>query len=257
MAANSIEINSEVSKLIPRPILHLGVNYFLQHQRSFDINSFMSNSYNSSNYSQIPTITQTGADWANDNLKVGISYAHGDYTFFKENTPMVFLEVDNKNGKSNYNKHLNRTQWTHPVNIGGTLNRVGSSYGGGDAVTGLTTEWDFTATEFQDQVIELNQKLFYRDNTITLPLSKVDFVTNVQNTLKYQNSRYGSSVLPGIYNVNTFYQPIRFRFGIIDPEDGKSIILGEPSDELLLGVKGGYFEPQDDYYYYDWTLKFK
>jgi len=85
MASNSIEITNEKSKLLPSPILSLGANYFLQHKRNLDFNTFISNSYTSSNYSQQPSATQTGVDWANDSLKVGVSYIHNnEYNFFKE-----------------------------------------------------------------------------------------------------------------------------------------------------------------------------
>lgn len=257
MASNSIEINNEKSKLLPRPILSLGANYFLQHKRNLDFNTFISNSYTSSNYSQQPSATQTGVDWANDSLKVGVSYIHNnEYNFFKENTPMLFMEVLNTNGKGNHNRHINRSQWTHPVNKTGSLNRTATNYGGGDAL-GLITEWDFNATEFQDQIIELNQQFFYYNSAITLPLRKVDFVTINTNNLKYQRSIYGSSITTGQYVVNTFNQPIRFRFAVIDDENPNGVILGEPSDVLIVGVKSGYFEPDNDHYIYDWTLKFK
>ena len=247
----------KVSCLIPKPILSLGCNYFLQHQRPFDFATFINNTYTSSSYSQQPSLTQTGVDWANDSLKVGISYAHGnDWDFFKENTPMIFMEVLNTKGKGNQNRHLNRSQWTHPVNRSGTLNRTATNYGGGDAL-GLITEWDFTASEFQDQVIELNQQYLYYNSSITLPQRKVDFVTINTNNLKYQRSIYGSHIDNFQYVVNTFNQPIRFRFGVIDDENPNGIILGEPSDVLIVGVKSGYFEPDDDHYIYDWTLKFK
>lgn len=257
MASNSIEINNEKSKLIPKPILSLGCNYFLQHKRSLDFSTFINNTYNSSNYSQQPSLTQTGVDWANDSLKVGVSYAHGnDWEFFKENTPMIFMEVLNTKGKSSANKHLNKSQWTHPVNRSGSLNRVNTNYGGG-TTTGVISEWDFIATEYQDQIIELNQQSLYYNSSITLPQRKVDFVTLNTNNLRYQRSIYGSAIQTGQYVVNTFNQPIRFRFGVIDNGNPNGVILGEPSDVLILGVKSGYFEPDDDHYIYDWTLKFK
>jgi len=77
------------------------------------------------------------------------------------------------------------------------------------------------------------------------------------NQLKYQRGgRMSPTGNPGEYVVNTFIQPIRFRFGYIDPTDGKSVILGNPSEILYIKPKWGYFTPQDDTYIYDWVITF-
>lgn len=61
----------------------------------------------------------------------------------------------------------------------------------------------------------------------------------------------------GMRAINTFVQPIRFRFACIDPADGRSVIIGPPSEKLLMYPKYGYFTPDDDHYVYDWALKFE
>lgn len=242
---------------IPTPIIGLGNNFFLQHQRNtLDITTFSNTNFTRSSRREVGTLTQIGSDWANDTLKVTLSYAKNeDYSFFLSNKPMIFLEVLN-----NYNRVTNRqrnlSMWSHPVNSLGALNRTGSNYGGGDP-SSLTTEWDFIPTEeFKDQTIELNFKWFQRSG-VTLPYRLVDYVTNGGNQLKYQR---GYALVPtgsGDRVINTFQQPIRFRFGYIDPTNNKSVHLGEPSEVLYISPKWGRFDLDDDTYVYDYQIKRK
>ena len=257
MAGANIEINKkEASNALPIPIIGLGCNFVLQHKRSQDFNTFINDTYSFGLNTILPGVeTKTGVDWANSNLRVGISFAKTENdSYFLDNTPMVFLEVLSSINNSNVNKRLNKSQYTHPVNFPAPLNRTGTNYGGGDAL-GLITEWDFTKKAFEEEVIELNQQFLYRDNNVVLPIRLVDFVSNMSNNLKYQRRFYGAPIEPGVGMVNTFNQRIQFRFAILDPKDGKSIILSNPSEPLLIRVKWGRFEPQDDTYVYDWEIK--
>lgn len=241
---------------VPIPIITLGSNYILQHKLTDSITTFINTNYSSTNYG-FPQVTQDGNAWANDNLKVGISYVddNKDYSLFLNQRPMVFLEVLNQNKKSNGKGRLKRPQWTHPPNYKGALNRTSTNYGGGDA-SSLKTEWDFTSLKpFIETEIEINPQGFYKQNP-TLPQRWVDFVFNSANNLKWQRSNALTPTGNGNFAVNTFKQAIRFRFGHLD-KDGRSIILGEPSEVLIFSPKWGYFQNEDDTYIYDWKLSFQ
>jgi len=239
---------------IPTPIISLGANFFLQHNLNDDITAFMSAMYTSSVDSAFGPETKTGSDWANDKLHFGISFPQG-YTEWLKHTPMLFLEVYNSRAKSNRHKRLQRTQFTHPPSRNGELNRGGSNYGGGDP-SPLVTEWDVTTDGFKEQFVAIDPHLFYRNPSLPMPQRKVDFVTNNGNQLRWAR---GWSLTPtgsGDKAVNTFIQPIRFRFGILD-KDKKTVILGDPSDKILVMPKSGYFTPQDDHYFYDFQAQFE
>lgn len=256
MAKVSQEFNKkDLSYSIPTPIIGLGDNFFLQHERnSVDIVSFMANFYSSSGRRASGAVTQNGTDWANDTLKIALSYGKDkDYTYFLQNTPMIFLEVlNNSNKVTNSVRRL--PLWVHPVNNVGQLNRTGSNYGGGDN-SPLTTEWDFTpSTEYKDQVIELDFKWFQKNGAV-LPIRLVDYISNPGNQLRYQRGNALTPTGSGNKVVNTFQQPIRFRFGYINPTDNKSVHLGEPSEVLFLTLKWGLFTLDNDTYIYDYTVK--
>jgi hypothetical protein len=255
MANTGTDFNSASSSNLPRPIISLSNNYILQHFRVGDFNTFINNTYSSSNRNVGGSVSQDGNAWANDNLKVGISFAEGEWETFLSNTPMVFMEV--LNHKNSKNGKFNKPQWSHPVHRTGPLNRTTSNYGGGDAY-GLLTEWDITNTKpFVENYIEINQKFLYKNTSINLPQRWVDFIVDPGNQLKYQRSYYTTPTdLLGNRAINTFKQPIRFRFAYINPNDGRSIVLGEPSDELLISPKWGHFIPEDDTYIYDWQIRF-
>ncbi len=247
---------TDIGSTIPVPILSLGGNYFLQHNRIDDYGTFINNVYTSSSIQKKPSQTLFGYEWSNDNLNVGISYNKGNYNTFLSNNPIIFLEVFSNKGRSNRKKKYNKAQWVHPCNKNGSLHRVGSNYGDGNPAS-IITEWDFTASTNQEQIIDIDQHGFYINNSISLPQRWVDFVNSSQNQLKYQRGgKMSPTGNPGEYVVNTFIQPIRFRFGYIDPTDGKSVILGNPSEILYIKPKWGYFTPQDDTYIYDWVITF-
>lgn len=251
-ATGGYSFKTYCSSSIPVPVLSLGENFVLQHRRTDDYNTFINSFYGSTNRSLTGSISQDGNAWANSFLKVGVSFVEGNWGTFLSNKPMLFLEVLDRRGKSVANK-----KWVHPVNSTGPLNRTGTNYGDGNH-SGMTTEWDITSNlPFVDQIIEIQQQFFYKNTSIILPQRWVDFIFDIANQLKYQRS--GNKMTPtssGSYVISTFKQPIRFRFGFVDPTDNKSIILGEPSEELVVSPKWGHFEPQDDTYIYDWQIRF-
>lgn len=249
------KISSGSGSNIPIPILSLGSNYILQHTRADDITTFMSNTFTSTNNQLLPSTTYTGTVLANDSIKIGISYNRGNYNEFLANKPMIFLELLTHRSRSNHKRNLNKPQWVHPISSGGSLNRTGSSYGNGDP-SGFKTEWDLAVSTNQEQIIDLNQQGFYKNTSITLPQRWVDFVKDPGNQLRYQRSGYLTPTgFPNESCVNVFKQPIRFRFGYIDPLDGKSVILGEPSEKLYITIKQGLFEPSGDTFIYDWVVR--
>jgi len=241
--------------LVPTPVISLGENFVLQHNRQDDFNTFINGSYTRSSRTEAGGLTQDGNTWANDFLKVGISFDKGNWEIFLSNKPMIFMEVLNQRGSKNNNKRMRESSWSHPVHFKGALNRSGTNYGGGDFY-GLFTEWDLTINKPNaEQTIELNQQFLYR-GSVTLPQRWVDFVVNSSNNLRYQRGWYLTPTdANGNRVVNTFVQPVRFRFGYIDT-DGRSVILGEPSDTLYISPKWGYFKAQDDTYIYDWQIRF-
>ena len=255
MANTGTGYTEKGSNLLPIPILSLGENYTLQHRRSEDFNTFIAGTYGSSPDTQGGGLSQDGTTWANDRLKVGVSFMDGDWDFWLENKPMVFIEVLNRRAKSNDSKRPSRPQWTHPVSIGGALNRTTTNYGGGDA-NGLITEWDMaTPRPFVENIIEIVQQSLYTNTSISLPQRWVDFVLDSGNQLRFQRGYYRTPTGNWNYVLNTFTQPIRFRFACIDPNDGRSIILGNPSEELVISPKWGHFNPQNDTYIYDWQIR--
>lgn len=241
---------------LPTPILGLGENYFLTNNRIQDFNTFITTNYSSSNYKIGGSVNQDGTAWANDALKISISYEPNDFTTWLENKPMIFLEVLDQTSKKNKNGRYSKPQWGHPVNKDGQLNRTRSNYGGGDVST-LTTEWDFTPTKpFTEEQIQIQPQGFYYDVSIALPIRWVEFVTTTRYSLKWQTTGRLVPTGNGNSTINTFVQPIRFRFGYIDPKDGRSVILGKPSEQLFVSPKWGHFNPDDDTYVYDWQIRF-
>lgn len=258
MASTNIDFTNSGGKSIPKPIIQLGHNYTLQHYLTDDIGSFMSNNHTSSNYNLVNSnLTQSGEKWANNVLYVSLSYAKNyaeNYEDWLANKPMIFMEVYNpKGGRSNWYLRYAKPYFSHPVNVNGTLNRTGSNFGGG-VLSNLETEWDFKPdAPFEDQIITIEPQKFYRNSTITLPQRWVDFVLDTGNQLKYQRTSYGTPT-NGNKVVNTFVQPIRFRFACLG-EDGRSVLLGDPSDTLYISPKWGEFNDNDTYVY-DWQIRF-
>ena len=261
MANTNIDYTSNGGKVIPKPIVQLGNNFILQHYLQTDINSFINFSYTSSNRNSVnSSLTQSGVDWANNNLYVSLSYAKNyseNYEDWLTNTPMIFMEVYNSKGtRSNRNIRYAKPYFSHPVNNTGPINRINSNYGSGDS-SSLETEWNFTPVNpFQEQIIEINPKNFYRNSGIagiTLPIRWVDFVFDSGNQLKYQRTSY-RTLTNGNPVINTFVQPIRFRFGCLG-EDSRSVLLGDPSDTLFISPKWGEFNDNDTYIY-DWQIRF-
>ena len=238
---------------LPVPMIELGDNYILQHNRQDDYTTFVASSYSSSNYITGGSITNTVPNWANDKLKVAINVPPGSYDTLMNNKPMIFMEVLAHVKKSNYRRKQRKPKWIHSPNLAGPLNRTGTNYGGSPGGAYMTTEWNLTTIDFENQILELEPQLFYWNPPI-LPKRWVDFVTGGHN-LRYQH-RQGAQAAPGQYVVNTFKQPIRFRFAYIDPSDNKSVVLGPPSETLYIKPKWGHFVPQDDTYVYDWQIGF-
>ena len=256
MANTETGFSANASSTLPIPILTLGENYILQHNRGDDYNTWIGGTFNSSFHTQGGQVSQDGTAWANNPLKVGVSFADGEWDTFLSNMPMIFLEVLNQRNSKGRNKRLLRPQWSHPVNFKEPINRTATNYGGGKT-TGLTTEWDLTSLlPFAENVIEIQQQFLYRNSAIKLPQRWVDFIFDSGNQLRYQRGYYTTPTGTGERVVNTFKQPIRFRFAYIDPNDGRSVVLGEPSEELVISPKWGHFAPQDDTYIYDWQIRF-
>lgn len=255
MSASSVNSSSsQIQKTIPTPIISLGSNYVLQHTRADSIVTFMANNHSRSNKDPFGPLTQDGNTWANDDILVSLSFSNGDNSYFLSNTPMIFMEVLKDTGSLTHGRPRNNTQWIHPPNDLGSLNRTNTNYGGGTP-SNLNTEWDLlTLTPFSEQVVVIEQRKFYRNPTITLPQDKTTFVSTSANLLKFRRSLMALS--NSIYVVNNFIQPIRFRYAIIDPNNINGVILGEPSEVLLVYPKSGYFAVEDDSYFYDWSVKF-
>lgn len=238
---------------LPVPILALGANYTLQHTRGSKISTLMDDVQTSSNTIVGGTVTQTGDIWANGPVNVAVSMPDADYAAIKNNKPMIFLEVLAQVARSNKKGKIKKPQWIHPQNIAGPLNRLNSNYSTG-SIGYMTTEWDLTTDDFKDQIVEIDPKTLYL-NPPTLPLPWVDFVLNGYN-LRYQRRTSPITTPGGNRVVNTFKQPIRFRFAYIDPVDNRSVRLGPPSEELYIQPKWGYFNDNVDTYVYDWTIRF-
>lgn len=243
--------------LIPQPILSTGWNYTLQHWRGNPggVSTFMT----ASSTDSVTNTTNQNSDWANDDVKIGISYSKGDYSFWLSNQPFIVMEVLNswRRESQDVNTGDNKMrQWTHPVNASGPLFRVNANYGGGDP-SNLDTEWPLITTgSFQEQVLFITAQNFYNNpGSVILPIRKVDWYTQVQYSLRYLN-KYGilNTSLPG-RTVTGIRQPIRFRFACISPLDNRSVILGPPSEVLTIQPKGGYFNDDDDDYFYDFEIQ--
>jgi hypothetical protein len=240
--------SNNAADLIPVPIFNLGYNYVLQHNRSQDISTFINNSYATTNRIFGGSFSDVGVNWANSNIKIGVSFIKGSYKKFLENSPMIIMEVLNHNGNNSANQKGMSPMWLHPVNNAGPLNRTNTNYGGGDPST-ITTEWNLQQTKpFAENVIEINQKALYRNNGPILPQRWVDFISDNGNNLRYQRTRVTPTNGNGV--VSTFKQPVRFRFAYID--NGR-IVLGEPSETLIISPKWGEFSDNDTYVY-DWTI---
>lgn len=263
MASSSINIREKQSSSLPQPILNKGYHYELQHSSGADIDGFITSTF----YDRLNNITQTGADFANQDIKIGVSLPAGDNSFFLENTPMIFMEVfDSKLRRSNKNKGDKAgSQWVHPCNFEKALNnntdpitgKGRNVAGNGPTLNKLVTEYDFTNTEpFQDLIISVRQKQFYNDPNLSMPERKVDWSINNYNRSLKKLSRSGAPTGVGPTVVTSYTQPIRFRFVCIDPTDPskRNLIYGPPSETLLISPKGGYFKASGDHYWYGWKI---
>ena len=243
------------SNALPTPIISLGYNYELQHLRDGSVNDLMSNTFSSTN-KKGTGVSKKGSDWANDDIELGISFENDNFDYFLSSKPMIFMEVFTTKGNTKRSSKGDRydAQWVHPTSTKGSLNRTGSNYGNGTS-SSLITEWDLTVNKpYTDQRISLNKSGFYHDLS-NLPQRKVDWAVNGKQQLKYA---HGSGFSPSVnlQKVINYQQGIRFRFACIDVKDGKSVILGKPSEKLYISPKGGYFLTEDDYYWYDFQVKF-
>lgn len=254
---NNEAIYTNPTNAIPTPIISLGENYVLQHNRNMSINDLMTNTYAST--SKGNSISQTGNDWANSDINIGIAFGNDNYDFFLANKPMIFLEVyspkGNRKRKIGSNKgDFNASQWIHPTNANGELNRNGSNYGNGTVST-LITEWDLIVNEaYTNQQVDINPKGFYV-NFNNLPQRKVDWSFDNGKQLKYIHR--GGFATGNLNKVLSYKQSIRFRFACIDPRDNKSVILGNFSEKIILSPKGGYFGGDNEYYWYDFQANFE
>ena len=256
-----------VDKTLSVPIVTTGYHYELQHTRNNDIDGFITSTF----YDKLNNITQTGVDFANQNIKVGISLPAGDHSFFLSNSPMIFLELlDSKIKRSKGNRgDKAASQWVHPCSFGGAVNnnsdpntnRGRNTGGDGQPLNSLITEFKFVNTEsFQDQIIEIAQKQFYNDPSVVMPESKVDWSLNpTRRGLRKMSRRGIYSPESNAYVVTSYTQPIRFRFVCIDPTDPskRNLIYGPPSEEYYISPKGGYFGGNLDHYWYGWQIRSK
>lgn len=246
-SANSSIKNTNNNIVIPTPIVTLGKSKILQHKRTDDIKS-------------IDDI------YANDNIKVGISFPSGNYSEFFKNNPMIFMYLlGNRGRRPQYKNGDNQSKgYYHPDNFGGALNRISTYYGGGKSpLQELQTEWDVAPRlyayngiyYFSDQIIEIQQKQFYIRHTgslLTLPQSKDDWdATSFLKKLNYQGLTTGIS-----NKVTSWNQPIFFKFACIDPKNSKNVLFSEASQKIKIYPKLGHFEPNLNYFYYDWAVDY-
>ena len=196
-----------------------------------------------------------------------------DMSFFKDNKPMLIVEVYNSQQKRGLNntssnndfrfkkwqtwdfnksefKNLNR-----PLNTKETGSNGLNQNGNGNGVKYFASQWDFTPTKnnsemlFRLDVHALFGSLkFSNVPDFNFPVRLIELYSSNQWTPRYLNFKGNT-----LRYKTSFRQPIRFRFACLDPKDTRNLLYSEPSKTYMLGIKSGEFF--EDHYAYQFVIK--
>lgn len=201
-------------------------------------------------------------------LFAGINYKQwSDDKFFLKNTPMIFMEIYDSRQPRKTNYGSKRKRKHHPTYDTVTwkwknLNRIwNTNFWQVDFwVPYLHTEFDFTKNSYNsDEIIKINvPSLFWdtpalpTDPSFLFPVNKVDRMTDPSRYSPRFGNKNGNKTRT---EKTSNKQAIRFRFACIDPNDNRNVILSEPSEVYTIQAKWWYFLANNEFYYYQRTIK--
>ncbi len=197
-----------------------------------------------------------------------------DISFFKDNNPMLIVEVYNsqqkrglRNRSSNNDFRFKKWQtWNFDNNQFENLNRplntkeTGSNglnqAGNGNGVKFFASQWNFTPNKNKnnsEMLFRLDvHALFGQQKTSNVPnfkfpISLINVYSRGIHTPRYLNFKGNGGFK------TSFRQPIRFRFACLDPNDTRNLLYSEPSKTYMLGIKSGDFV--EDTFAYQFQIK--
>lgn len=243
-------------KLLPEPLITLGHSFELFNYSSMNIDAYMESDFAYTLNGD--TIVQKAINWANEPVKIGVSMPPGDWSFFLNNSPMIFLDFysSNKRERKKEIRTDNKEQYfKHPPNIGERgaepLNRERTNFSGGynpskqHPTRPLITEYNFYQTQpYTDQIISIDPHHLYKEPKVT-PFTDFSVLPQPEGSMNgmLKFSKGGS-----------MKQPFVCYFACIDPKDERSVLRGTYSKVMYIQPKLGNF--RDGRFYFDYMVKF-